>query len=45
MSNLIQPVGIGLAARGEVSDVVRWADDARKRGLNSVWISQLVFRA
>src|SRR5437868_3872283 len=43
MSELIQPVGIGMAARGDVSDVVGWADDARKRGLHSVWIHDSYF--
>jgi 1,4-dihydroxy-2-naphthoate octaprenyltransferase len=43
MGELLQPVGIGLAARGDVSDVVGWADDARKRGLDSVWIHDSYF--
>jgi hypothetical protein len=38
MAELLQPIGIGLAARGDVTDVVGWANDARKRGLDSVWI-------
>ncbi len=38
MFELARPVGIGFAGRGKVSDVVRWADDARRRGLHSVWI-------
>jgi 1,4-dihydroxy-2-naphthoate octaprenyltransferase len=43
MGELLQPVGIGLAARGDVDDVVGWADDARKRGLDSVWIHDSYF--
>jgi 1,4-dihydroxy-2-naphthoate octaprenyltransferase len=43
MSELVQRVGIGLAARGEVSDVVRYADDARRRGLDSVWVHDSYF--
>ncbi len=43
MGELLQPVGIGLAARGDVSDVVGWANDARKRGLDSVWIHDSYF--
>src|SRR6476659_7302880 len=43
MSELVQPVGLGLAARGEVSDVVGWADDARRRGLHSVWVHDSYF--
>ncbi len=43
MFELARPVGIGLAACGEVADVVRWADDARRRGLHSVWIRDSLF--
>ncbi|HEX9990859.1 MAG TPA: LLM class flavin-dependent oxidoreductase [Chloroflexia bacterium] len=43
MSELVQRVGIGLAARGEVSDVVRYADDARRHGLDSVWVHDSYF--
>jgi 1,4-dihydroxy-2-naphthoate octaprenyltransferase len=43
MFELARPVGIGLAARGEVADVVRWADDAHRRGLHSVWIHDSLF--
>jgi 1,4-dihydroxy-2-naphthoate octaprenyltransferase len=43
MSELVQPVGLGLAARGEVSDVVGWADDARRKGLHSVWVHDSYF--
>ncbi len=43
MSELARPVGIGFAARGKVSDVVRWADVARQRGLHSVWIHDSLY--
>ena len=43
MGELLQPVGIGLAARGDVADVVGWANDARRRGLDSVWIHDSYF--
>src|SRR5438874_7775725 len=43
MGELLQPVGVGLAARGDVTDVVGWANDARKRGLDSVWIHDSYF--
>jgi 1,4-dihydroxy-2-naphthoate octaprenyltransferase len=43
MAELVQKVGIGLAARGSVSDVVRWADDARRKGLDSVWMHDSYF--
>jgi len=38
MSTLARPIGLGLAARGDVDDVTRWARQARDGGLNSVWI-------
>ncbi len=43
MGELLQPIGIGLAARGEVEDVVGWAQDAQRRGLDSVWIHDSYF--
>jgi 1,4-dihydroxy-2-naphthoate octaprenyltransferase len=43
MSELARPVGIGFAARGKVSDVVGWADDARRRGVHSVWIHDSLY--
>jgi 1,4-dihydroxy-2-naphthoate octaprenyltransferase len=43
MSELVQPIGLGMAARGEVKDVVRWADDARRRGVQSVWVHDSYF--
>ena len=43
MAKLAQRVGIGLAARGDVEDVIRYADDARRRGLDSVWVHDSYF--
>ncbi len=43
MSELARPVGIGFAARGKVSDVVRWADQARQKGIHSVWIHDSLY--
>src|SRR5579864_1795066 len=43
MSDLARPVGLGLAARGSVSDVVEWAEQARAAGLDSVWIHDSYF--
>ncbi len=43
MGELVQPIGIGMAARGEVDDVVKWSRDAQKRGLDSVWIHDSYF--
>lgn len=38
MSSLARPIGLGLAARGDLDDVVEWARAARDRGLDSIWI-------
>ncbi len=38
MRTLARPIGLGLAARGDVVDVVAWARRARDAGLDSVWI-------
>jgi 1,4-dihydroxy-2-naphthoate octaprenyltransferase len=43
MSELARPVGIGFAARGKVSEVVGWAEDARRQGVHSVWIHDSLF--
>src|SRR5438067_7508992 len=43
MTQLVRPVGLGFAARGDVSDVVRWADAARREGLDSIWIHDSYF--
>jgi 1,4-dihydroxy-2-naphthoate polyprenyltransferase len=43
MGELSRPVGLGLAARGSVTDVVGWADQARGAGLDSVWIHDSYF--
>jgi 1,4-dihydroxy-2-naphthoate octaprenyltransferase len=43
MANLVQPVGVGLAARGDVEDIIRWSEDARRKGLHSVWIHDSYF--
>ena len=43
MAALGRRIGLGLAARGEVEDVVRWAGDARRQGLDSVWIHDSYF--
>src|SRR5581483_11868641 len=36
-------VGIGFAARGKVSDVVGWANEAQRRGIHSVWIHDSLY--
>ncbi len=43
MPELARAIGIGFAARGKVSDVVHWADDARQVGVHSVWIHDSLF--
>jgi len=43
MAELSRPVGLGLAARGSVTDVVAWAEQASRAGLDSVWIHDSYF--
>ena len=43
MGELTRPAGLGLAARGSVSDAVEWAEWARRSGLDSVWIHDSYF--
>ena len=43
MPELNRAVGLGLAARGSTSDVIEWAERARRTGLDSVWIHDSYF--
>ena len=43
MTELARRVGIGLAARGSVSDVVEWAERARASGIESIWFHDSYF--
>ena len=43
MDRLARPVGLGLAARGEVDEVVSWSARARAAGLDSVWVHDSYF--
>jgi 1,4-dihydroxy-2-naphthoate octaprenyltransferase len=43
MPTLSRPIGLGLAARGDVGDVVRWAREAHSGGLDSLWIHDSYF--
>jgi len=43
MSELARPIGIGFAARGKVSEVVQWANNAQRRGVHSVWLHDSLF--
>ncbi len=43
MRTLARPIGLGLAARGDVEEVVLWARQARDQGLDSVWVHDSYF--
>jgi 1,4-dihydroxy-2-naphthoate octaprenyltransferase len=43
MRTLARPIGLGLAARGDVEEVTGWARRARDHGLDSVWIHDSYF--
>lgn len=43
MPELVHPVGLGLAARGDVDETVEWAQAVRTRGLQSVWLHDSYF--
>jgi 1,4-dihydroxy-2-naphthoate octaprenyltransferase len=43
MPELAQPVGLGLAARGDVRDTVEWARRAEELGLDAVWVHDSYF--
>jgi 1,4-dihydroxy-2-naphthoate polyprenyltransferase len=43
VGELAREVGLGLAARGSVSDAVGWAERARRVGLDSVWVHDSYF--
>ena len=43
MRTLARPIGLGLAARGDVDEVVGWACQARDQGLESVWVHDSYF--
>jgi 1,4-dihydroxy-2-naphthoate octaprenyltransferase len=43
MRTLARTIGLGLAARGDVEEVVGWARQARDQGLDSVWVHDSYF--
>src|SRR5512141_570493 len=43
MRSLARPIGLGLAARGDVDEVVGWARQVRDQGLDSVWVHDSYF--
>ncbi len=38
MAELARPIGLGVATTSKVSEVVRWADQARQDGIHAVWV-------
>jgi 1,4-dihydroxy-2-naphthoate octaprenyltransferase len=40
---LVRPVGLGLASRGDLRDAVRYAEQARAAGCESVWFHESYF--
>jgi 5,10-methylenetetrahydromethanopterin reductase len=43
MTRLALPIGLGLAARDDIGDVVGWARDVRDAGLDSIWVHDSYF--
>jgi acyl-CoA thioesterase FadM len=43
MATLARRVGLGLNARGDVAETVRWAERARSAGLESLWFHDSYF--
>ncbi len=43
MRTLARPIGLGLAARGDPTDVVDWSRKSRDAGLDSIWIHDSYF--
>ncbi len=43
MGTLTRRIGLGLAARGDVEEVVTWARAARDQGLDSIWVHDSYF--
>ncbi len=43
MAPLARRIGLGLAARGEVDEVVDWATRAQRQGLDSIWVHDSYF--
>jgi 1,4-dihydroxy-2-naphthoate octaprenyltransferase len=43
MAELVRPVGLGLASRGAVDDVIEWAQQARRKGLHSIWFHDSLY--
>src|SRR5690349_17427871 len=43
MRSLARPIGLGVAARGDLEDVLDWSRRARDAGLESIWIHDSYF--
>lgn len=43
MAELARPVGFGLASRGKISEVVEWAEWARRKGVHSIWMHDSLY--
>ncbi|MDL1898211.1 LLM class flavin-dependent oxidoreductase, partial [Anaerolineae bacterium CFX7] len=43
MAELARQVGFGFASRGKISDIVEWAEWARRKGLHSVWMHDSLY--
>jgi len=43
MRTLARPIGLGVAARGDLTDVLDWSRRARDAGLDSIWIHDSYF--
>lgn len=43
MAELARPVGFGLASRGKISEIVEWAEWARRKGLHSIWMHDSLY--
>lgn len=43
MAELARQVGFGFASRGKISEIVEWAEWARRKGLHSVWMHDSLY--
>ncbi len=43
MPELARQVGFGFASRGKISEIVQWAEWARRKGLHSVWMHDSLY--
>lgn len=43
MAELARQVGFGLASRGKISEIVEWAEWARRKGIHSIWMHDSLY--